>query len=187
MKITLRALALAMLMIVGVGLTATPASADHCRSRGNAGNNAATYSGAQSDIGADKSQGRPGDRARVHGCGFNPSTRYTVDFNSTPVRLAEGTTDANGAFDIEVTIPADASVGRHTITATGTDPQGRAKVESVAFTIVTPAQAANAGAGATTLPRTGTSTVPLIAGSTVLVGLGAVLVIAARRRRALEA
>jgi len=190
MKTMLRGALVGLLMLGTVG--AAPALAEHkpgCTSRGNAGNNSnnATYSGSAPDAVADDSQGAPGDKVKMHGCGYQSVSNVDFDLNSDPIRLGSTTTDANGSFDVELTIPANAPVGRHTITATGVDPSGRAKVESVAYTVVA-ASAAQRNAQTTrsgTLPRTGstTSTVPLVAGSTVLLGVGAVLVIAARRRK----
>lgn len=181
-----RILILSVLLLGTVGVGS--ASAEHkpaCRSQGNEGNNSqnAQYSGSAPDTVASDSQGEPGDKFRMHGCGYNESSEVQFEMNSAPISLGRTTTDALGAFDVELTIPANAPLGRHTITASGTAPDGRAKVESVAFTVVA-AAAANNRSGQT-LPRTGsdTSTVPLVAGSTALIGAGAVLVIVARRRR----
>ena len=184
MKLVTRVVAVGLFLVGGVG--AGPALADHkpgCTNQGNAGGNSANYAGAAADLVADDSQGSPGDKVKLHGCGYNANSNVDVDLNSAPLRMASTTTDTNGAFDVEVTIPAGAPVGRHTITATGTDPQGRPKVESVAYTVVAAAGAPSSGA----LPRTGSSTVPLVAGSTALLALGALLVIVARRRRRLFA
>lgn len=196
MKLIVRSMVLALLLVGVVGVHA--ASADHkpaCRNQGNAGNRAnerATYAGSAPDAVAGSSQGQPGSRARMHGCGFNPNSNVDFHLNSTPRFLSNTTTGAAGAFDVELAIPSDAPLGRHTITATGVDASGRAKVESVAFTVVKPAAAGRSAERARAegeLPRTGSnsSTVPMVLGSAALVGLGTVLVIGARRRRAVSA
>lgn len=184
MKMIIRTLLPALLVVTVVGFQ--PASALHkpgCANSGNLGGNSANYTGSNSDVVADSSQGAPGEKVKLHGCGYRANSNVDFHLNSAPIFLGKTTTNASGAFDAEVTIPANAPVGRHTITATGLAPNGSAKVESVPFTVVA-AQAAGRPAAAGTLPRTGTSsTVPLVAGSTALLGLGTVLVIAARRRR----
>jgi LPXTG-motif cell wall-anchored protein len=179
-----RALLLSFLLVSTVFVG--EASANHepaCTSRGNAGNNSAQYNGSAPDVVADDSQGKGGDKVHMHGCGYNPSSAVKFELHSETMSLGQTTTDGNGTFDVDLTIPSNAPLGRHTITASGTAANGQPKVESVSYTVV-PAAAAN-NRSARTLPRTGSdsSTVPLIAGSTVLIGAGAVLVIAARRRR----
>lgn len=184
----------AALVLVGlVGVHA--ATAEHepgCTSGDSVGNNTdegGSYAGSAPDVTVSTSQGSPGDGVRMHGCGFKPNSSVDFHLNSTPRFLRSTTTDTFGAFDVELVIPADATYGRHTITATGVDPSGSPKVESVAFAVVRPQAARAAEPRPAPISRTGTSswTVPVVLGSAGAVALGTGLLLAARRRRSATA
>ncbi|MFE6964328.1 GH92 family glycosyl hydrolase [Agromyces sp. NPDC057679] len=55
----------------------------------------------------------------IAGTGFGPGELVTIRLHSEPVRLAEVAADDHGAFEAQVTIPATAAVGEHTIVAEG--------------------------------------------------------------------
>jgi hypothetical protein len=60
-----------------------------------------------------------GGSLQVVAAGFAPGEAVAVALHSTPVTVATGTVTADGAFAATVSIPADTSVGAHTLTATG--------------------------------------------------------------------
>lgn len=117
----------------------------------------------------------PGQPFTVSGGGFKPNTEVTVTFDATV--LGRVLTRPDGTFSITVTTPADASPGRHTITSTGTAPDGSIRRLTSIVTVL--------GTVATRgpLPRTGASVLPLAAGGTALIGIGSAAVAGARRRR----
>jgi LPXTG-motif cell wall-anchored protein len=123
-------------------------------------------------------------------CGtYVAGSTVTFTFFSAPVTLGSATADANGVVTATVTIPADATLGEHTITATGPAAAGGTLTNSVGITVV---GAGQAGAGTFVpgtftgaLPRTGNdSSLPLARAGALLLAVGGVLVLAARRRRA---
>lgn len=136
---------------------------------------------------------------------FAPGSSVTINFFSQPVTLGTATADASGVATLEAQIPTNASVGTHTITASGVDSTGAPLELSTGITVV-PSESAGAGAGvgagggaagvgagaagagaAGGLPKTGSDALPLarIAGALVAVGGG--LLFITRRRRAAAA
>jgi LPXTG-motif cell wall-anchored protein len=110
------------------------------------------------------------------------ATSVTFTLFSVAQTLATATPDAGGNVSASLTIPTDAAPGDHTITAT--DSTG---LELSASVTVVGAEGAGAGApggpaAAGALPRTGDDSRPLLPVGAVLVALGGVLVVLARRR-----
>lgn len=125
-------------------------------------------------------QARRGESVTVAGAGFGPNTTVTLEFRSAsaPVSLGSAPVSASGTFSTTVVIPADAPPGPHAIVATGVDPSGATRVLSSTITVLGAQSISDA------LPRTGASiTVPAGIAGTVLVGTGALAIVAARRRR----
>ncbi len=118
-----------------------------------------------------------GHQVTVTGTGLPGNLPVDVVLHSDPVTLATVTTSVTGAFSSTVTIPTGTPPGGHTIIVTGTGVTSRA----VDLTIV-PA-AAIAGPA---LAATGTDAVPAIAAGSMLLGGGAVALLAVARRRRLE-
>lgn len=114
-----------------------------------------------------------GGTVQVTGRGFGSGETISLTLHSEPLHLAEVVADANGAFRVEVTIPAKAEVGDHTLIAVG------ARTGLTAQGDLTVTAAAGAGGG---LAGTG-GAVPaaVIAILFLLVVTGGVLV--TRRRR----
>lgn len=206
MRAFARAVLLTVLVLgtVGVG-TATAQQPTPCRDNGTT----SPYAGAKPGLAVDKSQAQIGEQVQIQGCGFRANSPVVLTMHSHTMNLGTVTANANGEFTLAFAVPADAEVGAHTITATGVNPAGAVRVQNLAFTVAA-AQAATTTTVATnvagvaitnttiasgavassgsTLPRTGTnSTVPQVAGAIALVGIGAGLVLAARRRRQLAA
>ena len=121
-----------------------------------------------------------GGQITISGNGWKAGSTVTLTLNSTPVALGTATVDASGAFTKTVTIPADTTAGTHTITVSGTDPAGAPRTVSVTITVS--AAATTAAPAASTLPRTGSSSMPITLAGLALLVLGALLVLQGRRR-----
>jgi LPXTG-motif cell wall-anchored protein len=121
-----------------------------------------------------------GGQITLSGNGWKAGSTVTLTLNSTPVALGTATVDASGAFTKTVTIPADTAAGTHTITVSGTDPAGAPRTVSVTITVS--AAATTAAPAASTLPRTGSSSMPITLAGLALLVLGALLVLQGRRR-----
>lgn len=77
----------------------------------------------------------PGETFTVSGDGYEPSATVVVTLESDPVTLATTTADAAGAFETEVTIPADFPAGAHTLKATGAAAGGGTQVLGLQITV----------------------------------------------------
>jgi LPXTG-motif cell wall-anchored protein len=131
----------------------------------------------------------PGQTITASGALTPGSTSVSFTFFSQPVSIGSTTPNADGTFTTSLTIPSDADLGSHTITAT--DSAGvsvSAGVEVVAsgqagaegeqgVTVTVPGTAAGA------LPRTGDDSLPLLRIGAVLLAGGGLLVFLTRRRR----
>jgi alpha-L-fucosidase len=123
-----------------------------------------------------------GDIVTVTGSGFEPNFETIIEFDS--VQVGTATTDATGAFGVQVTIPADADDGPHTISAV-CDSSGTISATDVT---VSSTSATPTTTGGGPLPRTGTDSKPLlvVGAIAVLVGIAFVLVSKRRRRAAVD-
>ena len=132
----------------------------------------------------------------VRGTGLAPHTTYEVWLESDPALLAEVTTDADGALELTVTIPAGTVAGEHHIRLVA--PGDGTDVLSEPFIVLaaplepqepggtpTTGSGGTTGGGTTASPRPGglATTGTGLAGVAVLAGL-AVAAGAALRRRA---
>jgi LPXTG-motif cell wall-anchored protein len=149
---------------------------------------AQTGSELPQQAGASDSTPTPGQTVTITtGAGsFTPGS--TVSFSLQGSSIA-GTAVANslGSASFTFTVPANAAPGRYTVVASGTL-AGTAKTAEFQITVVAGAAASpGRGQGATgqsALPRTGSDQmVPLAITGIALVGAGAGIVVASRRRR----
>lgn len=128
----------------------------------------------------------PGQTTTATVTGFAPGTLITLTFDgSGPVGSA--TADASGRTEVPVTIPANAGVGQHTLTATGIESDGTRISVSTKVDVAADGRCPSAPAvGAPTggLPRTGgDSTLSLFRAGLALAALGGVLLALAAKRR----
>ena len=116
--------------------------------------------------------------------GFDPNESLEVGVLSTYRKLADWTSDGSGNASGTLQLPADLSVGQHTIRVTGSS--GRV-VESAITVTTKSAPSSPTGSASPTLPITGASagTLPLGIGALVLIATGTLLVW--RRRLARQA
>jgi 5'-nucleotidase len=127
----------------------------------------------------------PGGSVTVTDQGWQPDSTVDLSLHSTPVALGTATTGDDGSFSKTVTIPADTTLGVHTIEITGTDANQQPATHSVEVDVVsaegtTVTTVHTSGTGGT-LPFTGGSTLPLLFIAVSLLGGGVAM--AARRRQ----
>jgi LPXTG-motif cell wall-anchored protein len=139
----------------------------------------------------------PGQTIAVSGAMTPGSTSITFTFFSQPVSLGSTTPNPDGSFSSSVTIPSDATLGEHTLSATDStgltlsaalnvvSPGDDAADDDEGVTVGVPGAAARGAAGAAgALPRTGDDTsLPLLRVGAVLVAAGGLLLFLTRRRR----
>ena len=119
----------------------------------------------------------------VTGRGWKPGTKVTIIFDegADAIGLAAVTADVNGAFTAVVTVP-DVQAGRHLLVLVGTSPTGLGKQQSQVVNVTAGCTATSNASG--TLPRTGSSTLPITLFGVALMGAGIALVLSQRRRLA---
>jgi hypothetical protein len=113
----------------------------------------------------------PGITVTVDGTGFDLTEVLPIAVNGTVVQ--EVTTDAAGTFTAQVDIPADAS---KPVTITVPCSPGSTEVAS-----------ATGASDPAALAFTGSDTSPLVIGGLFALGVGAILVVGARRRSSAQA
>ena len=127
----------------------------------------------------------PGQTISIEGRTFAAGSTATVVLTSDPVTLGSPTADAAGVIALNATIPADTTLGSHTLTATGPAPDGTTLSLSLTLDVVA---ADGSGTGSGSLPDTGSnSSIPLAQVGLGLAAFGGVVVaLAGRRRRSLS-
>jgi len=139
------------------------------------------YPPGRCNLALSQSAADRGQTVQARGEGFVPGE--TVAFSIGGRQVATAVADSTGAAVADLTVPNDAAYGRTEVTASG-----EAQVLSAAFEVVAPAAAdrgrssaaAAAGAG---VARTGAAIAAMTLLGVTLLGLGAVFVVGARRRR----
>jgi LPXTG-motif cell wall-anchored protein len=131
----------------------------------------------------------PGQTISFTGAVSPDATTVTLTFFSVAQSLGSATPDDDGNISGSVTIPTDATLGTHTITAaddTGLEVSATVEVVSAQAAAGAGAGAAGAAAGqagaAGGLPITGDDSVPMLRAGGALLALGCLLVFLTRRR-----
>lgn len=127
-----------------------------------------------------------GGSLTVSGEGFADAAMVHVYLHSSPVLLGSGTANANGAFELGVTIPLGAPLGQHEIVESGTNPDGSVRQLTAAITVTARAASTTAAATSSTgggLPFTGAQIAGMSATGALLVFGGIGMLLVARRRR----
>lgn len=142
------------------------------------------YPPGQCQLRLSSAAGAPGSTFTAAGAGFAAGSTVQLSFGGDPV--SQATTDGSGAFTASLTVPADAASGATNVVAAGVDPAGEAYVLSAAFTVTgaTTAGASAAQEDSPSLPRTGSSALPLLVVAIALIGAGAFAATIGRRKRA---
>ena len=130
-------------------------------------------------------------RMRMRGQGYKAFSPFAIEVHSTPQTIGSGTTDADGNYEAEVTLPGDLESGAHSFVVLGTDPFGN-PVQTVSNfyvlmdgTIATPMNASEGSAGPG-LPVTGSNTTSLLIWANLMILCGGGIIVLARRERRLR-
>ncbi|WP_022883438.1 GH92 family glycosyl hydrolase [Glaciibacter superstes] len=144
------------------------------------------------EVRANAQSGRPGDLVTVTGHGLAPGESVEVVFHSDPVTVGTLEADLHGAVEFTFAVPADASVGEHSIIVTG---DVSAQPVELPFDVLPPVTPGD-GSGGTTGPtdpsaianlsHTGVDgpVLWLVGGLAAVMVLAGLMVIGRRRRRA---
>lgn len=139
-------------------------------------------------LGGVPAETRRGQVVTVTGDGFLPGAPIMFGIYSTPTGLGAATADGSGAFTASVVIPAEQSLGAHTIVATGVGATGAARLLAAGTTVVEPAppgggagSGSGAGSGTGSLSATGVEPIGWMLLAGFVLALGAVLVRRSRR------
>jgi hypothetical protein len=137
----------------------------------------------------------------LKGSGYAPGSTVRALVYSTPRELTTVVADANGAFEVTVTIPGDLPAGQHSLVVTGFDADGAVRNLRVDVTVSgsgaapvvnhvqlastddTASAAAKSGARPGGLADTGASIALPLIGGLAAVGIGGGLIVATRRRK----
>lgn len=150
-----------------------------------AGCSQGTYPPAASAIALSRSRAEVGMTISFEARCFKNNDKVTGTVYSTPVRVGTYDASASGVVDGEFTVP-DVQPGRHTFRLVGTD----GAQTSVGFTVVPSAAAAAGGRGTSSsgsLAFTGTDLAMTAGVGTLLLLGGGALVLAAKRRKHVNA
>lgn len=99
----------------------------------------------------------PGGKLRMSGSGYAPFSVVTLAVYSKPTVLGTVTTDANGAFETEIDVPDNLSLGEHSFVAAGVDKNGKFRALRLDLTV-----AETSDAEKEKLPVTGSAVLWLI-------------------------
>lgn len=143
----------------------------------------AQYPPAAPAVGVSDTVVTPGQPINVAGAGWLPNSEVTLTFFSDPVVLGTAVVDGNGEFTAQVTIPAAATPGRHTLRTTGLGAGGQARTVDVALTVAAAPTPDRAGVTPSPrLPRTGGEALVALLTAGGLLAVGSTAVVVARRR-----
>lgn len=161
--------ALALGGLTSLTMIGTANAADPCGTTG--------YPPCPPAISTDTTVTAPGSSFHLTLHGFKPGSTVTVTvtINGQTVTLGTFVADANGDVSANVALPNSVKAGSYTITASGVDASGAARVLTSAITV-----AASTGGG---LPFTGQEIGIASLLGAGLVGAGSVAVVAGRRRK----
>lgn len=189
----------ALIAFGGISLAAGSADAKTgCpKDKGNGHGN--QYPPGQCKAETDRSTVVPGQTLAVWGDGFRPGATVQFFLHSTPASLGSAVAGSSGRASMMATIPGSTSLGAHFISlydAAG-DRYLTANIEVVSASsgdVVTGGTQSGTSSGSQPTQPSGNSSgilattgagplVPLVGGGAALVGLGAMTLLAARRRR----
>jgi hypothetical protein len=132
----------------------------------------------------------PGQPVTVSGEGAEPGAIVTITFASDPVVVATTTAAGDGTFSASFTVPDNARAGLHTVTATsGGVVLGTVTVRVLAAATATsrPTETETAESAESELAFTGLNMLLKVGVGLGMILVGAVLLLAVRRRRATSA
>ena len=119
--------------------------------------------------------------------GFQPSETVTLTLDGTSNVLRTATTDATGALSVSLTLPTGTSLGTHSIVATGASGDTATTAITVAGSCAVPVAAISPSGLAFSpsgLAFTGADIAAIVGVGSLALGVGGMLMLATRRRRA---
>lgn len=141
----------------------------------------------------------PGETVTIAGAGFTAGESVAAILASTPKTVGTVTATADGKASYDFVVPADLAAGAHTLTLQGATTSAvfpfaiaAAGGSTATSTGVSPSDTgfgsaggvgSGSGSGLGALPRTGQESVPLVAGGLLLLFVGGVGLLVARRLR----
>lgn len=139
---------------------------------------------------SESNSGKPGALAlirgiasRIRASGFAPNSLITLWLFSTPTKLSEVATDANGEIDIEFTLPETIETGDHNLQVSGVHIDGSERDLVMGVSVVEENISAQITSKAESGPPEQNQTVFWALGSLLLAGLIAALVAIGRRAK----
>lgn len=129
---------------------------------------------------------KPGDTVTITGSGFPANCILGISVGSCGAAASIGTvtTDENGNFTIDWSVPADQASGEVLICTTVGTVEVTANVTVASQTATTLAPKPISGTGSGNLPATGSQVLPFVAGGVLLLVVGSMLVLSTRKRNA---
>ncbi|MGY1813919.1 hypothetical protein [Blastococcus sp. SYSU D00820] len=118
-----------------------------------------------------------GSKIVLSGDGYLPGSTVTLIAYSSPQVLGYTVADANGHFEVEVTVPAGLASGSHTLVASGVDSAGNTRFVTVPITVT------GGVTGSGGLAYTGADIAVPAFGGLAALAIGGGLVLAGKRRR----
>jgi len=121
------------------------------------------------------SSAAPGGKLKMSGRGYAPFSVVTLAVYSEPTVLGTVTADANGAFETEIDVPDNLSLGEHSFVAAGVDKNGKFRALRLDLTVAE--TTADTGKGTDkdkdkTLPVTGSAVLWMIVAGCASVATG---------------
>ena len=156
-----------LVLTTSIGVATVTGAAAGAQTQGSCQALVPNYEG-NATVTVDKTQAKPGDTVTIVGKGFPPGAEVKVSVGGTVV--ATPTADDSGSFTLAFTVPGDAAAGPITVSAS-CEP------------IVVNQTVSVLGATTGNLPKTGSNVWNEVRVAGALILVGAVLVIAVRKRR----
>ena len=124
-------------------------------------------------------------RTRLTGDGLRPNSRVVIEAHSDPYTLWDGEADADGAFDVVVSIPADLEPGDHSLVVLGVDPLGNPVQIVSRFGVSADGTFLLVAAEPSSLPATGSDSTSIVIWANMMffLGLGIALLAYKERRK----
>ncbi len=125
----------------------------------------------------------PGEKVTVTASGFPAAAvvTFTLDPSGSAVKLGTVTADSSGTAVLTFTVPAGTTPGVHVVSATGA-PAGQCAPSVQANVTVSAAAVTNTASQSGNLPRTGTNSAELFQIALILIALGGLVTLVARKR-----
>jgi len=146
------------------------------------------YPPTQCSLSASSARIQAGGTVTLVGTGFDADTTVTITLASSGAALGTAVTDANGTFSITVDVPSDAPSGENTVIASGGSTTCSAHgtsssgVEGVGVGSGSGTPGSGSSSGSGTLAETGVKIATISLIGLALIGGGAMLLTAGRRR-----